>query len=219
MGWAYGLDLGRRVVDAIEGGMSHREASARFCVAVSTAGNWHRLWRLAGSASRAGKAAPAAPGLMPMKRRSWRWSMRALTLPFTRLPSGYRATMVFAPPRPRFGCSSGSGTSALKKTAHAREQQRPDVRARREDWFAGQLELDPEKLIFIDETGGNTKMARLRGGSAKGERCRASIPHGHWKTTMFTAALRVSGMTAPMVLDGAMNGPAFRAYVKQGLVP
>ena len=62
-------------------------------------------------------------------------------------------------------------------------------------------------------------MARLRGRSRRGERCRAAIPHGHWKTTTFTAGLRLSGMTAPMVLDGAMNGTAFLAYVEQVLVP
>ncbi len=62
-------------------------------------------------------------------------------------------------------------------------------------------------------------MARLRGRSRRGERCRAAVPHGHWKTTTFTAGLRRSGMDAPMVLDGAMNGPAFLAYIEQVLVP
>jgi transposase len=62
-------------------------------------------------------------------------------------------------------------------------------------------------------------MARLRGRARRGQRCRAPIPHGHWKTTTFTGALRLSGMTAPMVLDGPMNGPAFLAYVAQVLVP
>jgi transposase len=62
-------------------------------------------------------------------------------------------------------------------------------------------------------------MARLRGWSAKGERCRASIPHGHWRTTTFTAGLRLSGIAAPMLLDGAMHGIAFLAYVEHVLVP
>ena len=62
-------------------------------------------------------------------------------------------------------------------------------------------------------------MARLRGRAPLGERCRAGVPHGHWKTTTFTGALRLTGMTAPMVLDGPMNGIAFRAYVEQVLVP
>ena len=62
-------------------------------------------------------------------------------------------------------------------------------------------------------------MARMRGRAKRGERCRAPIPHGHWKTTTFTGALRLRGMTAPMVLDGPMNGEAFRAYIEQVLVP
>ena len=109
--------------------------------------------------------------------------------------------------------------SAQKKTGHASEQQRPDVLARRRLWFEGQAGLAPERLIFIDETGASTKMARLRGWSRKGERCRASIPHGHWKTTTLTAGLRLSGLAAPMLLDGPMHGAAFKAYVEQVLVP
>jgi transposase len=62
-------------------------------------------------------------------------------------------------------------------------------------------------------------MARLRGRAKRGQRCRAPIPHGHWKTTTFTAALRLRGLTAPMVLDGPMNGEAFLAYVEQALAP
>ena len=108
---------------------------------------------------------------------------------------------------------------AQKKTGHASEQQRPDVLARRQAWFDGQIELDPERLIFIDETGANTKMARLRGWAPRGRRCRASVPHGHWKTTTFTAGLRLDGIAAPMLLDGPMHGMAFRAYVEQVLAP
>jgi len=62
-------------------------------------------------------------------------------------------------------------------------------------------------------------MARRYGRAKRGERCRASVPHGHWKTTTFVGALRIEGMTAPMVLDGAMHGAAFLAYVEQALIP
>ncbi len=62
-------------------------------------------------------------------------------------------------------------------------------------------------------------MARLRGRSLRGERCRAAVPHGHWKTTTFTAGLRLNGMAAPMLLDGPMNGTAFLAYTEQVLAP
>jgi transposase len=90
---------------------------------------------------------------------------------------------------------------------------------RRRDWFESQPDLDASRLVFIDETGLSTKMARLRGRAPRGERCRAGIPHGHWKTTTFTGGLRLSGMTAPFVYDGAMNGTVFRAYVEQVLAP
>src|SRR6516162_5812980 len=108
---------------------------------------------------------------------------------------------------------------AQKKTAHAAEQRRGAVNAAREAWFEGQLDLDPTRIVFIDETAANTKMARLYGRAPRGERCRAPVPHGHWKTTTFTAGLRHDGVAAPMVLDGPMNGEAFLAYVEQALVP
>ena len=93
------------------------------------------------------------------------------------------------------------------------------MKAAREAWFEGRIELDPRKLVFIDETGASTKMARLRGRARRGQRCRAAIPHGHWKTTTFTAGLRLNGLAAPMLLDGPMNGDAFLAYIEQVLVP
>jgi transposase len=86
-------------------------------------------------------------------------------------------------------------------------------------WRAAQPDLDPARLVFIDETGASTKMARLYGRSFRGRRCIAAIPHGHWKTTTFVGGLRHTGITAPMVLDGPMDGPAFLAYVEQVLAP
>jgi len=93
------------------------------------------------------------------------------------------------------------------------------VLAAREAWFEAQPDLDPERLVFIDETGASTKMARTRGRAPRGERLRASVPHGHWKTTTFVGGLRLCGMTAPMVLDGPMTGAWFLAYVEQVLIP
>ena len=94
-----------------------------------------------------------------------------------------------------------------------------DVLRRREAWFDGQLDLDPVQFVFIDETWTATNMARLRGRARKGERLRAGIPQGHWKTTTFVAGLRLDGIAAPMVLDGPINRDAFQAYVDQVLVP
>jgi|TARA_B100001964_G_C14139229_1_gene556561 transposase len=93
------------------------------------------------------------------------------------------------------------------------------VAARRLIWRAAQRFIDPERLVFIDETGVNTKMTRLYGRAPVGERLKASAPFGHWKTMTFVAALRLSGVTAPWVLDGPMDGDAFRTYVTHALAP
>ena len=111
------------------------------------------------------------------------------------------------------------GDHAKKKTAHAAEQDRPDILRRRWDWFEGQLDLDPARLVFIDETWASTDMTRARGRILAGERLRAGVPYGHWKTTTFIAGLRIGGMVAPLVLDGPINRRAFEAYIAQFLVP
>jgi transposase len=93
------------------------------------------------------------------------------------------------------------------------------VKAARQAWTDSQAELDPERLIFIDESGLSTKMARLRGWAPKGQRCHAAIPHGHWKTITFVGGLTLSGVIAPLLLDGPMDGECFRAWVEQMLAP
>jgi transposase len=90
---------------------------------------------------------------------------------------------------------------------------------RRAEWREAQRDFDPDRLVFIDETWASTAMARIRGRAPRGERLRMAIPHGHWKTTTFVAGLRNSGVVAPMVLDGPINGAAFQTYVDQVLVP
>ncbi len=89
----------------------------------------------------------------------------------------------------------------------------------REDWFEGQLDLDPERIIFLDETAAATNMARRHGRAERGKRCRIAVPHGHYKTTTVTAALRGSGPFAIELMDGATNGARFLSYVTAVLVP
>ncbi len=101
----------------------------------------------------------------------------------------------------------------------AAEQNRPDVVAARTEWAEDQAHLDPDRLVFIDETATSTNMARLRGRAPRGERLIGKIPHGHWKTTTFVAGPRSTAHTAPCVIDGPMNGNAFLAYVEQILAP
>lgn len=89
----------------------------------------------------------------------------------------------------------------------------------REGWQAQQTTWNPAQLVFLDETWASTCMTRTRGRAARGERCLAAVPHGHWKTTTFIAGLRYNAITAPMVADGPMDGPLFLAYVRQFLCP
>jgi transposase len=91
--------------------------------------------------------------------------------------------------------------------------------SRREAWFESQLDLNPERLVFIDETWASTNMARRYGRALRGRRLRVGVPHGHWKTTTFVAGLRRSGLIAPFVLDGPINRHAFETYVARVLVP
>ena len=89
----------------------------------------------------------------------------------------------------------------------------------RRQWKDDQARLDPAKLVFVDETGASTQMARLYGRTKRGRRVVSRVPWGHWKTVTFVAGLRLDGLTAPFVIDCAMNGAIFIEYLQQCLVP
>jgi transposase len=77
--------------------------------------------------------------------------------------------------------------------------------------------LNPRRLVFLDETWAKTNMVRLRGRAPCGRRLIEAVPHGHWKTTTLLMGLRAAGPVAPLVVDGAINGDIFRAWVEQHL--
>lgn len=101
----------------------------------------------------------------------------------------------------------------------ATEQNRPDIVRRRAWWRRHQGKIDARRLVFIDETWAKTNMARTHGWWRRGAPLRAHVPHGHWRTMTFLAALRSDRITAPCVFDGPINGESFKAYVEQILVP
>jgi len=219
MSKALSVDLRERVVRAVSDGASCRGAAARFGVSASSAIRWCARLRDTGS---------VVPGALGGDRRSGRIEVHAvrILLEVERTPDMTLAELKAA--LAASGVSAGIATLwrflnrhavTLKKTAHAAEQDRADVLRRGWEWFDRQLDLDPERLVFIDETWASTKMARTCGRARRGQRLRAAIPHAHWKTTTFVAGLRSTGMMAPMVLDGPINGIAFQAYVEQVLVP
>ena len=108
---------------------------------------------------------------------------------------------------------------SYKKTICAKEQNRDDIQTKRKHWRKLQARWDLERLVFIDETGFNTKMARRYGRSLRALRCVDYVPYGHWHTNTFIAGLRHDGVCAPMLFDGSMNAVTFLAYVSEVLVP
>ena len=218
---AMSKDIREKVVKAIKGGMSRRQAAARFDVGPATAVRW---------AKRVETTGDVAPMKMGGDRRSQRIEAHAeFILKEIKTKPDTTIMELRDKLRERHGLSLGYGTvwrflarhkiTRKKKTGHASEQEREDVEASREAWFEGQLDLDPKKLVFIDETSISTSMARRFGWAPRGERCRAPIPFGHWKTTTFVAGLRVDRIDAPMTIEGALDGEAFLAYVEQVLAP
>ena len=110
-------------------------------------------------------------------------------------------------------------TSASKKSVVAGERDRPDIARRRTQWIKYQNRVDPERLVFIDETWTRTDMAPLRGWAPRGQRLSTKVPHGRWKTMTFLAALRHNRIEAPWFLEGPIDGESFRLYVEKVLVP
>lgn len=215
------LDLRRRIIRAVEKeGMTRRAAATRFSVAPSTVIELVRQWtqtgcceaRPQGGDRRSGRVEAHAAQILALVEETPDISLVEIS---ERLLAAHGERFV-----PSVLCRFFDRHDiTVKKTAHASEQTRPDVAAARADWQALQPEIAIDRLVFIDETGASTKMARRYGRSARGMRCVAAVPHGHWKTTTFVGALRATGMTAPMVLDGAMDGAAFDLYVKEVLAP
>jgi len=101
----------------------------------------------------------------------------------------------------------------------AAEQNRPDVAEKRAKWHERLAVETAARLVFVDESGANTKMTRLRGRALGGQRLVARIPHGHYQTSTLISGLRLNGPCAPWLFDGPMNGEMFLAWVRQGLAP
>jgi transposase len=111
-----------------------------------------------------------------------------------------------------------TAADAKKKTLIAAEQDRPDVAEARRQWAADQISIDPDRVVFLDETWAKTNMTRTYGRSEQGARLRAKVPCSRWETTTFLGAMRATGFVAPLCVEGAINGELFEAWVEQHLV-
>ena len=214
----YSTDLRERVVSAVLAGERCRAVAARYEVAVSSVVKWSQRYRRTGS---------VAPDKMGGYRRRVLEPHRDFIverinqephLTLHRLRDELAARGVAVSHNTVWLFLRREGLR-FKKTLFALEQARVDVARHRKRWKNWQARLDPEHLVFIDETWIRTNMAPLRGWGPKGERVRGFAPHGRWRTLTFVGALRCDRLTAPCVFDGPINGVCFRAYVEQLLVP
>ena len=215
----YSSDLRKRVVAAVErGGLSRRRAAAQFGVGISTVIRWVRRFRETGSV-----APRQMGGYKPKKidgeHRDWLlertrekdFTLRGLVAELAErgLKVDYRTVWHFV----------HAEKLSFKKTVAASEQDRPDIARRRAQWKKYQGRIDPERLVFIDETWTKTTMAPLRGWAPRGQRLAAKVPNRRWETMTFLAALRRDRIDAPWLLNSPINGEKFQAYVEKVLVP
>ncbi|PSJ58003.1 IS630 family transposase [Kumtagia ephedrae] len=214
----YSMDLRQQAMDRLAAGETSRAAAAALKVAVSSVIKWAARQRATGS---------AAPGQMGGHRRPLitgadrDWVLaeveRTPHVTLAVLTAGLAARGLKLHPASvgRFLHREGK---SFKKTVLPAEQARPRLARLCERWQRHQGKIDPTRLVFLDETWVKTNMAPLRGWADRGKRLLAHVPHGHWKTMTFIAALRYDRIEAPWVLDGPINGEAFRTYVAAELL-
>ncbi len=213
----YSVDLRARVIEDVETGASRREAAERYGISPSVVVIWMQRFEETGSVA----AKPSGGSTSPLEQHA------EFLLGLIADQPDLTLDEIVAAMRKRRIAGSRSAVwrffarrnISFKKTLYAAERKRADVARARRRWMREQGMFDPARLVFIDETCTTTAMVRLRGRAPRGERLVGYAPHGHWKTITFVGGLRQRGMTAPFVLEGAMNGPMFLAYVKQCLVP
>jgi transposase len=220
MARAYSQDLRERVIGAGLAGPSLRQAARQFGVAASTAIGWVKRLCVEGERAARPQGRPCGSKLDAHKdfllaRLSDEPDMTIEKMRHLLFEErGVRASVSTI-----WGLLDGAKQTFKKKSVHASEQDRPDVLEKREAWFESQLDLDPNKLVFVDETWASTNMAPRYGWAPRGERLRAGVPLGNRKRTTFVAGLRLTGMTASMTLEGSINAARFLDYVRRVLVP
>jgi len=218
MGKPYSLDLRKRVVAAIKGGMSRNRAAKQFGVAISTAIGWMQRVEETGSIApgqMGGHKPKAISGeyavWLSQRMKNGDFTLRGLVAELAErgLKVDYRSVWEFV----------HAEELSFKKSVVAGERDRPDVARRRAQWTKYQDRVEPERLVFIDETWTRSDMAPLRGWAPRGQRLTAKVPHGRWKTTTFLAALRHDRIDAPWFIEGPIDGESFRLYVEKVLLP
>src|SRR3954447_7402615 len=213
----YSSDLRERVADAVdqkEGSL--RQIAQRFCVSLSFVVRLLQRRRDDGTTEPKPHGGGPAPALGPDDRRR----LAAL------IEDQPDATLKQLQQRGGFTCSLKTlwhalrqqGLTRKKKTLHADERDRPDVQTKRRSFRRKVKKIEPERLVFVDETGVTTAMTPTYAWAPRGQRAYASAP-GAWESFALTAAVAVDGVRAPLVFQGSTDAPTFQAYVEGVLVP
>jgi transposase len=214
----YSQDLRQRVIDTLERQEgSFRKVATRFRVSLSFVTRLVRHRRATGSVEPKPHAGGRPPALGPDDLERLRGLIREspdATLEELRQALGLKCSLMAISRAVRHKLK----ITRKKKDPHARERDTPEVQQEREDFRQEASGLDPQRLIFVDETGTTTAMARTYGRAPAGERVHGSAP-GHWESVTLICGMRLSGVTAPMIFEGATDAAAFESYVEQVLVP
>jgi transposase len=213
----YSLDLRQRVAAAVdENEDSQSEIAHRFRVSPSFITRLLCRRRQTGSVAPKPHGGGHPPALDPHGREKLRQAVRDQP----------DATLAELAHRVGVSCSRTAIFRTLrklkitrkKKSLHATQRDSPRVRRKRRAFRRTVAALDPNHLVFVDETGANTAMTRRYGRAPRGQRVKGAVP-GQWKSVTLVAGLRLAGVVAPMAFPGAMNTPSFRSYVDQILKP
>jgi transposase len=218
MARTYSDDLRERVAASVLDGRTCRETVALFGVSVASVAKWSQRRRRTGTA--AARAGDRKRVSSLVAHRDWLLARLAAVPDVTlrQLVVELRERDVATSYGSVWRLVHAAGIS-FKKTLFASEQDRRGGARKRLRWETHQGKLDPARLVFIDETWAKTNMTRLRGWAPRGRKLLAKVPHGHWRTLTFLAALRCDRIDAPCVIDGPINGERFTAYVEQLLAP
>jgi transposase len=215
----YSMELRQRAVQFVKAGDSRHSVARRLGVSVSCVVKWLLRHEVTGSV-RPGKVGGHRPRKIVGVHRERVLNQIAAggNVTLQGLPDDLAVRGLKVDYRTMWNFVHREGKS-FKKKVYGDEQSRPDIARRRERWRKHQGRIDISRLVFIDETWTKTNMAPLRGWGTRGKRLVAHVPHGHWKTLTFLAALRSGEITAPCVFDGPINGESFLLYVQQILAP
>jgi transposase len=219
MGKPYANDLRAAAIRLIEEGRSRPEVAELCGISLSSVGRWIHRYRTTGSIRPAKFGGYKQYALAEHSWRIQRWIARQPDLTLLEIQARLSQAGIKVAASSVFRFLRHLGLSFKKKALRAAEQDRPDVAAKRRRWRRGQRKLDPKRLVFLDETALCSGMTRRGGRGPRGSRVVCKVPFQAWQTITMVLGLRHDRIIAPMLLQGAMTGEAFRTYIARVLAP